>query len=77
MNREALTDAETEPTPRRAPLRPEDIMTVSEVAAFLKVSTQTIYNLAKRGSLPCTKLGGRLIVLRPQLEDFLWGTPAD
>lgn len=52
-------------------------MTVSEVAAFLKVSTQTIYNLAKRGSLPSTKLGGRLIVLRPQLEDFLWGGPAD
>ena len=68
-----MTEPTIEPSPRREPLRPEDIMTVSEVAAFLKVSTQTIYNLAKRGSLPSTRLGGRLIVLRPQLEDFLWG----
>lgn len=72
-----MTESHSEPVARREPLRPEDIMTVSEVAAFLKVSTQTIYNLARRGDLPSTKLGGRLIVLRPQLEAFLWGKPSD
>lgn len=62
-----------EPVPERERLEPEDIMTVREVADFLRVSTQTVHNYAKRGTLPSRKMGGRVVFLRPQLEEFLWG----
>jgi excisionase family DNA binding protein len=62
-----------EPAPEREPLEPEDIMTVREVADFLRVSTQTVHNYAKKGVLPSRKLGGRLVFLRPELEERLWG----
>lgn len=63
----------SKPAPEREPLEPEDIMTVREVADFLRVSTQTVRNYAKRGVLPSRRMGGRLVFLRPHLEDFLWG----
>lgn len=52
-------------------------MTVAEVAEFLKIPHSTVYHYAKRGMLPSRKLGRRLVFLRPQLEDFLWGEPRD
>ena len=68
-----MNESANEPDPRRESLRAEDIMTVREVADFLKVSPQSVYNYAKRGVLPSRKLGNHLVFLRPQLEDFLWG----
>lgn len=68
-----MSEASSEPAPRRESLRAEDIMTVPEVADFLKVSPQSVYHYAKTGVLPSRKLGRHLIFLRPQLEDFLWG----
>ena len=34
------------------------VMTVKEVARYLKVHTTTIYRLAQNGQLPCFKIGG-------------------
>lgn len=63
----------SEAAPNREPLRGEDIMTVSEVAEFLKLPRSTVYDYARRGILPSRRLGKHLVFLRPQLEDFLWG----
>ena len=35
----------------------EDIMTLEEVAKYLKVKRQTIYNWAQAGKIPAAKLG--------------------
>ncbi len=36
----------------------DTVLTVPEVASFLKVSETTIYRLAKTGKLPARKVGG-------------------
>jgi excisionase family DNA binding protein len=72
-----MNESTSEPAPRRESLRAEDIMTVREVADFLKVSPQSVYSYAKNGTLRSRKLGSHLVFLRPQLEDFLWGETTD
>lgn len=37
---------------------PEEILTVREVAEFLKVTERTIYRLATEGQIPSFKVGG-------------------
>lgn len=36
----------------------DEILTVDEVAAFLKAGKRTVYRLAANGTLPAFKLGG-------------------
>ena len=36
----------------------EEIMTIKEVAKYLKMNEKTIYNLIKKKELPAFKLGG-------------------
>ena len=33
------------------------IMTIQEVADYLKISVHTVYNMARRGQIPCIKVG--------------------
>lgn len=46
-------------------------LTVEEAAELLGISRALAYNLAKRGDLPCVRLGRRLIVPREALERLL------
>ena len=32
-------------------------MTIQEVADYLKISVHTVYNMARRGQIPCIKVG--------------------
>ena len=49
--------------------------TVEEAARILGIGRQTAYELARRGELPGIKrLGGRFIVSRIQLEEYLGKT---
>jgi len=49
------------------------ILNVSEAAAFLRVSTKTVYQKSKDGLLPHQKIGNRYIFLRSELVRFLKG----
>ena len=54
------------------PLRPADLMTLSEAAAFLGKSTQTLRNWARdNAAFPGKKMGGHWVVVRPYLDTFL------
>lgn len=54
------------------PLRPADLMTLSEAAAFLGKSTQTLRNWARDNpAFPGKKMGGHWVVIRPYLDAFL------
>jgi excisionase family DNA binding protein len=42
----------------RGALMPEEILTIREVAEFLKVTERTIYRLAADSQIPAFKVGG-------------------
>src|SRR5262249_36160549 len=47
-----------------------DLMTVDEVAAYLRVRDRTIYELVRTQRIPCCKLSGRLLFPKRLIE--LW-----
>lgn len=52
-----------------------DFYTVNQVAELLGVSPAAVRNMIYRGNLPARRWGGRLIVLREDLERFLRSLP--
>lgn len=51
----------------------DEVMTAREVAVLLKMPVSTIYQLARRGELPASRLGRTWRFLLPRLEDLLAG----
>lgn len=45
--------------------------TVDEVAEHLKLSASKVYQMAQRGEIPCTKVGGRWRCLRSEIDDWM------
>lgn len=54
-----MTDAETE------------ILTLEEVAAYLKAGKRTVYRLAQKGEIPAFKLGGTWRFRRSELDCWI------
>lgn len=57
---------------------PQDIFTLQEAAAFLRLSDRTVWQLAADGQIPGRKVGAQWRFTRQQLLAFLEGnaTPA-
>ncbi len=56
-----------------------EIMTIEEVAEYLRVSERTVYDWAKKGQLPCGKLGTTWRFKRSDIEGWVnqqLGAPA-
>ncbi|MCX8999122.1 helix-turn-helix domain-containing protein [Rhizobiaceae bacterium BDR2-2] len=51
--------------------RDDEILTVDEVAAYLKAGKRTVYRLAASGMMPAFKLGGTWRFRRADLEDWI------
>lgn len=49
----------------------DTVLTVPEVAIFLKVSETTIYRLAKSGKLPARKVGGAWRFSQSAIQEWL------
>ena len=49
----------------------DEVLTASEVAELLKMPVSTVYELARRGELPASRLGRTWRFLRPRLEEVL------
>ena len=47
-----------------------EIMTLEEVARYLRVSDRTVYDWAQRGEIPCGKIGTVWRFLRPEIEKW-------
>ena len=56
--------------PPAEPAAPE-FVTVAEVAAAWRVSEHYVRNLIQRGELPATRVGGKLLRIRPADADAL------
>lgn len=48
-----------------------EILTLDEVAAYLKAGKRTVYRLAQEGKLPAFKLGGTWRFRRSDLERWI------
>lgn len=51
----------------------DEVMTAREVAELLRMPTSTVYELARKGVLPASRLGRTWRFLRPRLEQLLAG----
>ena len=49
----------------------DEILTVEEVAAFLKAGKRTVYRLAANGTIPAFKLGGTWRFRRTDLNAWI------
>jgi len=48
-----------------------EVLTLSEVAQYLKVSEKTIHRLINENSIPCVKIGGQWRFLQEMIDDWL------
>lgn len=55
-------------TQSRRSLTRDDVMTATEVATMLGLPRSTVYELARRGELPCARLGRTLRFVREDIE---------
>ena len=51
--------------------QPDEILTIDEVAVFLKAGKRTVYRLAASGEIPAFKLGGTWRFRRSELDDWI------
>ena len=51
--------------------QPNEILTIDEVAAYLKAGKRTVYRLAASGQLPAFKLGGTWRFHRGELDRWI------
>jgi excisionase family DNA binding protein len=66
--------AELISTPRSPGFHTRDeVMTAREVAELLRMPTSTVYELARKGVLPASRLGRTWRFLRSRLEELLAG----
>jgi excisionase family DNA binding protein len=49
----------------------EPLMTVREVAAFLRIKERRVYDLVKAGAIPCTRVTGKWLFPRERIERWL------
>lgn len=50
---------------------PDDIMTLSEVATYLKVGESTVYRMAREGGLPAFKVRGSWRFHRERIDRWI------
>lgn len=51
--------------------QPDEILTIDEVATYLKAGKRTVYRLAAGGKLPAFKLGGTWRFRRSDLDKWI------
>ena len=49
----------------------DEILTISDVASYLKVTEKTLYTLAQRGDLPGFKVGGQWRFRRTAIDSWI------
>jgi excisionase family DNA binding protein len=69
----AITESAESISARRGSgfLTRDEVMTAREVADLLRMPTSTVYELARKGVLPASRLGRTWRFLRPRLEEML------
>lgn len=58
---------------RQEPAKEEEILTVAQAAAFLKLSVGTVYLKVSTSEIPVNKRGNRLYFYKSELEEWIKG----
>lgn len=53
-----------------------DILSVEEVAVFLRISRGLVYEAVRTGDIPCVRVGSRKLIMKTALLQFLCGETA-
>lgn len=53
------------------PYEPVDVMTIDEVARYLRIPVSSVYKLAQEGKIPAQKVGRHWRFHRPTLEKWI------
>jgi excisionase family DNA binding protein len=69
----AIAERRSEQPSTKSNLTRDEVMTAREVAELLKIPVSTLYQLARRGELPASRLGRTWRFLLPRLEELLAG----
>jgi len=56
---------------KEGPEMTDEVMTIPEVAEYLKVTRQTIHRLMKDGKIKAFKIGRSTRILRSEIERFI------
>ncbi|MBB6481399.1 PTS sugar transporter subunit IIA [Spirochaeta isovalerica] len=51
----------------------DEVLTLSEVASYLKLSEKTLLKMVKNGEIPCAKIANQWRFSRPMVDDWLRG----
>lgn len=51
--------------------KPPEIMTISEAAQYLRISSSSLYKLAQEGRIPCQKVGRHWRFSRPAIQEWI------
>ena len=54
---------------------PDDVLTIREVAALLKLAEKTVYAMANAGEIPAFKIRGQWHIKRAELDQWLDAQP--
>jgi excisionase family DNA binding protein len=49
----------------------DEVLTISEMAALLKIAERTVYSLAQRGEIPGFKVGGQWRFSRAAIDNWI------
>jgi excisionase family DNA binding protein len=55
----------------------QELMTLDDIAKYLKVSSWTVYRFVREGRLPCYRLGHQWRFKKSLVEEWLEGTRRD
>lgn len=54
---------------------PDEVLTIKEVAALLKLAEKTVYAMAQAGEIPAFKIRGQWRIKRTELDQWLDAQP--
>jgi excisionase family DNA binding protein len=54
---------------------PDEVLTIKEVAALLKLAEKTVYAMANAGEIPAFKIRGQWRIKRTELDQWLDARP--
>jgi len=56
-------------------LMPDEVLTIKEVAALLKLAEKTVYAMANAGEIPAFKIRGQWRIKRAELDQWIDAQP--
>ena len=59
------------PVPMEPRKMTDEVLTIKEIAEFLKLAEKTVYSMAQRGELPAFKVRGQWRIRRADLERWI------